>query len=67
MAWLWIIGGLIVIGLLLYLNSRVGLTTYVPWINFGGKYGSPDKNVLRVMESDVIERAGVHPPKDPAP
>jgi hypothetical protein len=35
-------------------------------ISFGGRQ-SPDANTMRALEGEVIESAGVHPPKDPAP
>jgi hypothetical protein len=66
MGWLWLIGALVLIALFVFVNSRLELTRWVPWIDFGGQQ-PPDVNAMRVLESEVTNSAGVHPPKDPAP
>jgi hypothetical protein len=66
MSWLWLVGALVLLALLVLLNSRLELTRYVPWIDFGG-HQPPDVNAMRVLEGEVTDSAGVHPPKDPAP
>ena len=67
MDWLWIIAiGLVLLALLVFVNSRLELARYIPWIDFGGQQ-PPDVNVLRVLEDEVTKSAGVQTPKDPAP
>lgn len=67
MDWIWLVGAaIVVLALLVFVNSRLELTRYIPWIDFGGQQ-PPDTNVLRVLEDEVTKSAGVHPPKDPAP
>ena len=61
-----LIAGLLLVALLLYLHGRTGLTKYLPWVDFGGKQPA-DVNAMRVLEDDVTELAGQHPPKDLAP
>jgi hypothetical protein len=66
MPWLLLIILLAVLGVLFVLASRPGRAKYIPRIDFGGRQGA-DRNVLRALEDDVTDLAGVHPPKDPAP
>ena len=69
MWWLWLLGGLVFLGVLFLLHARFGVTKYVPWIDFNGSSGQStvDPNLMRVMEDDVTEQARVQAPKDLAP
>ena len=69
MWWLWLLGALVVLGILFLLHARFGVTKYVPWIDFTGPSGrsTVDKNLMRMMENDVTEQGRVHAPKDLAP
>ncbi len=69
MWWLWLLGGLVLLGILFALQARYGITRYLPWIDFNGNGGRSaiDKNLMRVMEDDVTEQARVQGPKDLAP
>ena len=67
MDWIWLVGvAIVILALLVFVNSRLELAQYIPWIDFGGQQ-PPDTNVMRVLEDEVTKSAAVQTPKDPAP